>query len=186
METNLWNALHCPSTTTELAVLAIYAEAISYPYMKAIRTSSDKNMLNLGPLHSRVYDHMNQIIDNPNILVGADASFKTATTDHLATLSIPPPPTPPAPAEPKSRIKPRSPDMFDRSDLGKLDAFVFQCFMYIVLRGQDFLDEASKVAFMLSYLKGSALNWFQTAATHRPRLIWTHVYGLAVLDPEVH
>ena len=38
--------------------------------------------------------------------------------------------------------------------------------MYIVLRGQDFPDEASKVAFMLSYLKGSALDWFQTAATH--------------------
>ncbi len=81
METNLWNALHCSSTTTELAVLAIYAEAISYPYMKAIRTSSDKNMLNLGPLHTRVHDHMRKIIDNPNILVGADASFKTATLD---------------------------------------------------------------------------------------------------------
>jgi len=65
----------------ELAVLAIYAEAISYPYMKAIRTSSDQNMLNLGPLHSRVYDHMNKIINNPNILVGADSSFKTATLD---------------------------------------------------------------------------------------------------------
>ena len=38
--------------------------------------------------------------------------------------------------------------------------------MYIVLRGQDFPDEASKVAFMLSYLKGSTLEWFQTAATH--------------------
>ena len=81
MEMNLWNALHCSSTTTELAVLAIYAEAISYPYMKAIRTSSDQNMLNLGPLHSRVYDHMNKIINNPNILVGADSSFKTATLD---------------------------------------------------------------------------------------------------------
>ena len=79
METNLWNALHCSSTTTELAVLAIYAEAISYPYMKAICTSSDQNMLNLGPLHSCVYDHMNKIINNPNILVGADSSFKTAT-----------------------------------------------------------------------------------------------------------
>ena len=48
--------------------------------------------------------------------------------------------------------------MFDGSDLGKLDTFIFQCSMYIVLRGQDFPDEASKVAFMLSYLKGSVLN----------------------------
>jgi len=30
METNLWNALHCDSTISELAVLAIYAEAVFY------------------------------------------------------------------------------------------------------------------------------------------------------------
>ncbi|KAF8815878.1 hypothetical protein BYT27DRAFT_7078726 [Phlegmacium glaucopus] len=53
MESNLWKALHCNSTITELAVLAIYAEAVSYPYMKAICTYSDKDqdMLDLGPLH---------------------------------------------------------------------------------------------------------------------------------------
>jgi len=38
-ESNFWKALHCTSTVTELAVLAIYAEAVSYPYMKAICTS---------------------------------------------------------------------------------------------------------------------------------------------------
>jgi len=89
-----------------------------------------------------------------------------AMTDRLAALSVPPPPAPLVPVEPKSRVKPRSPDTFDGSDLGKLDDFIFQCSMYIVLRGQDFPDEASKVAFMLSYLKGSALDWFQTVATH--------------------
>jgi len=89
-----------------------------------------------------------------------------AMTDLLAALSVPPPPAPLAPVEPKSRVKPRSPDTFDGSNPGKLDAFIFQCSMYIVLCGQDFPDEASKVAFMLSYLKGSALDWFQTAATH--------------------
>jgi len=71
-------------------------------------------------------------------------------TNHLAVLSVPPPPAPLAPVEPKSHVKPRSPDTFDGSDPGKLDAFIFQCSMYIVLCGQDFLDEASKVAFMLS------------------------------------
>jgi len=87
MESNLWKALHCTSTTTELAVLAIYAEAISYPYMKAIRTSNEKNqnMLDLGPFHSRVYDHMQKIIENPNILIEKNIdpskSYKTATLD---------------------------------------------------------------------------------------------------------
>ena len=60
MESNLWNALHCTSTITELAVLAIYAEANSYPYVKAIYTSDSEkqNMLDLDPFHSRVYDYM--------------------------------------------------------------------------------------------------------------------------------
>ncbi len=83
MEQNLWNVLKCKYTTTELAILAIYAESISYPYMKAICVSSDKNqnMLNLGPLHHCVYDHMQKIIANPNILLGSDASYATATLD---------------------------------------------------------------------------------------------------------
>ena len=80
METNLWNALHCDSTMTELAVLAIYAEAVSYPYMKAIHASGD-NMLNLGPLRCCVYDHMQKIISDPSILIGKDTSYATATLD---------------------------------------------------------------------------------------------------------
>ena len=87
MESNLWKALHCTSTATELAVLAIYAEAVSYPYMKAIHTSDaqKKNMLDLGPFHSCVYDHMQKIIANPDVLIGKDLdlseSYKTATLD---------------------------------------------------------------------------------------------------------
>jgi len=60
MEQNLWNALHCEATLAEFAVLAIYAESVSYPYMKSICTSRDKdqNMLDLGPPHHRVHKHM--------------------------------------------------------------------------------------------------------------------------------
>jgi hypothetical protein len=36
MEQNLWNALHCMPTRTELAVLALYGQAISHPYIRAI------------------------------------------------------------------------------------------------------------------------------------------------------
>jgi hypothetical protein len=52
------------------------------------------------------------------------------------------------------------PDTFDGSDPQKLNAFVLQCSLYIALRGSDFLEEAAKVSFMLSYLKGALLNWF--------------------------
>ena len=34
MEQNLWNALHCEATLAEIAVLAIYVESVSYPYMR--------------------------------------------------------------------------------------------------------------------------------------------------------
>ena len=58
MEANLWKALHDPATLSELAILALYGEAVSYPYMKAICSTSDsgekQNMLNLGPLHKKV------------------------------------------------------------------------------------------------------------------------------------
>ncbi|KAF8804783.1 hypothetical protein BYT27DRAFT_7106262 [Phlegmacium glaucopus] len=72
MENNLWNALHCSATKTEFAVLAIYAQAVSHPYLKAVRASGEKqqNMLDLCDLHQKVYDHMQQLIENPDLLVG--------------------------------------------------------------------------------------------------------------------
>ena len=83
MEQNLWNALHCKATLAEFAVLAIYAESVSYPYMKSIRTSRDKdqNMLDLGPLHHHVHKHMQKIIDNSDILIGTCSSHLTASLD---------------------------------------------------------------------------------------------------------
>src|SRR6266511_4070094 len=38
--------------------------------------------------------------------------------------------------------------------------------MYMSLHGHDFLDESYQVVFMLSHLKGSMLDWFQSAVTH--------------------
>ncbi len=87
-------------------------------------------------------------------------------TDWLAALSTQPP-AHHAPSEPQPCAKPHSPDPFDGSDLNKLDTFLFQCGMYISLCSHDFLDECYQVAFMLSHLKGSALDWFQSAVTHR-------------------
>ena len=63
MEKNLWNALHCTATKTEFAVLALYAQAISHPYMKEIHTPGDKNvnMLDLGPLVAVNYQDSTRI-----------------------------------------------------------------------------------------------------------------------------
>jgi hypothetical protein len=73
MESNLWKALHDPATLAELAILALYGEAVSYPYVKAIRTTSasgkKQNMLDLGPLHQNVSTHIQAIITNPSNLL---------------------------------------------------------------------------------------------------------------------
>lgn len=63
-------------------------------------------------------------------------------------------------------IKPRNPDTFDGTDSSKLDTFIFQCSMYISARSKDFPDEASRVTFTLSFLKGTPLDWFQTELNH--------------------
>jgi hypothetical protein len=80
MEKNLYNALKDPATLTELAVLALYAQAISHPYIRQIR-GKDLNMLDLGPLHLEVEEHMKKVIENPDILLSADATYTTGAMD---------------------------------------------------------------------------------------------------------
>ena len=80
MEQNFWMALHCNATITELVVLALYAQAISHPYMQYIRSKKKINMLDLGPLHRKVHKHMKKIIKKPELLIGPNA---TGETDSL-------------------------------------------------------------------------------------------------------
>ena len=80
MEKNLYNALKDQPTLTELAVLALYAQSISHPYMCQIR-GKNINMLNLAPLHLEVEQHMNKVIENPDILLSPDSSYTTGAMD---------------------------------------------------------------------------------------------------------
>ena len=85
MEANLWKALHDSATLAELAVLALYGEAVSYPYIKAICTTSEsgekKNMLDLGPLHKKVSTHIQAIITDPSILLDENPSYIIASLE---------------------------------------------------------------------------------------------------------
>ena len=78
MESNLKVALDDIPTLTELAVLTLYAQAISHPYMKKVRGpgTEDLNMLNMGPLHEEVKQHIQMIIDDPDILLGDGVSYQ--------------------------------------------------------------------------------------------------------------
>jgi hypothetical protein len=81
MENNLWKALHCNATKTELVVFALYAQAISHSYMRAVHRPGNAqiNMLNLGPLHFKVQQHMKRIINDPSLLISATAEPRQST-----------------------------------------------------------------------------------------------------------
>jgi len=83
MEQNLWNALHCIPTRTELAVLALYAQAVTYPYMRIVHAPGVEriNMLDLDPLHDKVYKHIICIAEDPNFLIGSTVTFETGAMD---------------------------------------------------------------------------------------------------------
>ena len=83
MEENLWKALHCTATKTELAVLSLYAQSVTHPYMRAIRAPGVRkiNMLDLGPLHKRVLVHIQRIIADPLFLLGDSVTWEMGTMD---------------------------------------------------------------------------------------------------------
>ena len=79
MEQNLWNALHDIPTLTEMAVLALYGQATSIPYMKKVR--SEANMMTMGPFHQKVKDHIKRIIEDPGFLLGENESYEMGALD---------------------------------------------------------------------------------------------------------
>ncbi len=72
-------------TLSELAILTLYGEALSYPYIKAIRSTSEsgkkQNMLDLGPLHQKISTHIQMIITNPSNLLCENPSADTASLE---------------------------------------------------------------------------------------------------------
>jgi len=82
MEQNLVKALNDIPTRTEFAVLALYAQAVSHPYMKAIRENPETNALDLGPLNKKIESFIKRIIEDPSFLVGNNVTYETGTVDQ--------------------------------------------------------------------------------------------------------
>jgi hypothetical protein len=70
MESNIRD----PYTLIELAVLALYGQAITYPYMRCA-WKARTNILTLDPLHSKL------LISSPDLLCGPEASYRTGALD---------------------------------------------------------------------------------------------------------
>lgn len=83
IELNLSRALHDIPTLSELAVLALYAQSVTRPYMRFVRGpgTEQTNILDLGPFHRQVQYFVWSIIAEPDLLLGSDVSHTSATLD---------------------------------------------------------------------------------------------------------
>ncbi|KAJ7781922.1 hypothetical protein DFH07DRAFT_949610 [Mycena maculata] len=67
-------------------------------------------------------------------------------------------PAAPPPRSNQSNL--RNLDTFDGSDLAKLSSFLTQCYLHFAERPQDFPDDDDRILYIVSYLRGSAQQWF--------------------------
>jgi hypothetical protein len=83
MESNVFHAIQDSPTLTELAVLALYGQAISILYARQVRGEGtmQKNLLDQGPFHEEVKAHCRAIINDPNLLISSDIPYTRATLD---------------------------------------------------------------------------------------------------------
>ncbi|KAJ2971055.1 hypothetical protein NUW54_g12592 [Trametes sanguinea] len=81
LEQNVYKGLKDQLTLTELCVLCLYSQVISHPYMREVRGPDEPNHLSLGPLHDRVRQHISALIDDPDILLGTEATLVSGTLD---------------------------------------------------------------------------------------------------------
>lgn len=70
MEENIQRGITDEPTFTEIIVLALYGEAVSAPLAHFLRSSRDKNGLDLGPDYDRFKQRIQNIIDHPTLLIG--------------------------------------------------------------------------------------------------------------------
>ena len=80
----------------------------------------------------------------------------------------------------KDSIKVRDPEPFDGSDPWKIRTFLIQCQLNFNAKPSAFHSDEAKVNYALSYLKGTALEWFEPhllyASVTSPD--WLNNYGL--------
>ncbi|CDO76930.1 hypothetical protein BN946_scf185006.g12 [Trametes cinnabarina] len=79
IEENIYRGLQDVPTLTELAVLSLYGQAISHPYLRTTRVL--QNGLKLGPFHQKLKAHLQTLINAPELLLSPEMSSKTAAMD---------------------------------------------------------------------------------------------------------
>ena len=83
------------------------------------------------------------------------------------------PPEPPA-APRRSCVRTRDPDPYDGTDPTKLRAFLSQCRLTFRSRPHDFDNDQIRITYAVSWLKGTALRWYEPNLTLRERDLPRH------------
>ena len=73
--------------------------------------------------------------------------------------------------------KVHEPDVFDGSDTHKLQPFLVQCTLNLRNHPDTFTSNSDKVTFVLSYLKGTTLDWFKPSLTSSKSPPWLDNYS---------
>lgn len=83
IEKNVLDGLNDPATWQEFCVITLYWLAISVPYMQEIHgpQAKEDNVLKLGSLHQQVIDHIDVLMEEPERLLGPDASATRGSLD---------------------------------------------------------------------------------------------------------
>ena len=83
LENNVLIGLNNIPTMTEACVLGLYTQAISHPYMRHIHIPETCliNHLDLGPFHDRLLEHLSNVISDPDLLLGPQATPVTGALD---------------------------------------------------------------------------------------------------------
>ena len=66
-------------------------------------------------------------------------------------------------SEPKEKVKIRDPDPFDGTEPDKLQNFLFQCQLEFNGKPNTYQSDEARIYYAISFLKGSALNFFKLA-----------------------
>lgn len=77
MEANILAGLRDWPTLTELAILALYGQVVSVPYISYVQ-SYEGNALNLGPFREQLMYHIRRLIADPDLLLNPDTFQSSA------------------------------------------------------------------------------------------------------------
>src|SRR5882724_4560033 len=85
-----------------------------------------------------------------------------------------------------SKPKLQEPDPFDGSDSHKLHTFILQCKLNFQDHKDQFEDDTDKVNYVLSFLKGTALNCFESAILAPIEHLWLSDFDLFIKELEAN